>query len=280
MDRSQSVLIAGKYSEAAKLKYGVPQGSVLGPTFFSDYSSPVAALIRSHGVSVHCYADDTQLCIPFHPSEEVLALERLERCIADLRHWMNMNRLKLNDSKTEFIIFGTNSKLAKIETMSVRVGDEKIMAVNQVRNIGAYFDSKLQMDIQVKSMCKKAWLNLYNVGKIRDYLTEDQAKIVIHAYVTSKLDANNALLAGLTRTTTSELRTQLQRVQNAAAKLITQHKKYAHVTPLLYYLHWLPIEDRIVFTILLLTYKALNEIGPIYLKNLLVFYKPEQLTIS
>lgn len=55
----------------------------------------------------------------------------------------------------------------------------------------------------------------------------------------SKLDANNALLAG----TTLELITKLQLVQNAAAKLITQNKKYDHVTPILYNLHWLPIED-------------------------------------
>ena len=274
MERSQSILISGKCSDPAKLKYGVPQGSVLGPTLFSDYSSPVAALIRSHGISVQCYADDTQLYVSFHPSEEALALERLERCITDLRCWMNMNRLKLNDSKTEFIIFGTTSKLGKINTVSVRVGDENIMAVKQVRNIGAYFDSEMKMDIQVKNMCKSAWLNLYNVGKIRNYLTEDQAKTVIHAYVTSKLDANNALLAGTTRTKTSELRSQLQRVQNAAAKLITRNKKYDRATPLLFDLHWLPIEDRIIFKILLLTYKALREAGPVYLKDLLVLYKP------
>jgi hypothetical protein len=60
-ERSQSVLVSGLYSQPATLKYGVPQGSVLGPAFFTDYSSPVAALIRAHGISVQCYADDTQL---------------------------------------------------------------------------------------------------------------------------------------------------------------------------------------------------------------------------
>ena len=271
-ERTQSVLISGKHSEPATLKYGVPQGSVLGPTLFTDYSSPVASLIRSHGISVHCYADDTQMYTSFNPDEEAQALERLECCISDLRHWMNTNRLKLNDSKTEFIIFGTKSKLSKLKTESVRVGDEEIMGVQQVRNIGAFFDNELKMDIQVKNMCKGAWLNLYNIGKIRKYLTQDQSETVIHAYVTSKLDANNALLAG----TTSLLKTQLQRVQNAAARLITQKKKDDDITPLLMDLHWLPIEDRIVFKVLLLTYKALNEAGPVYLKDLLKFYAPER----
>ena len=268
-DRSQCAFVGGNYSEAATLKYGVPQGSVLGPMLFSDYSSPVAALIRSHGIAAQCYADDTQLYVSFEPSEEAETLEKLERCIEDLRGWMNRNRLKLNDSKTEFIIFGTTSKLSSILTTSVRVGDENIKAVKHVRNIGAYFDNELKMTIQVKNMCKSAWLNLYNISKIRNYLTQDQAKTLVHAYVTSKLDANNSLLAGITVVQIK----QLQRVQNAAAKLITKRKKYDHVTPLLYELHWLPIEDRITFKILLITYKSLYGKGPAYLKELLQFRK-------
>jgi hypothetical protein len=268
--RSQTVFVSGRYSEPAVLRYGVPQGSVLGPTLFTDYSAPVAALIRAHGVSVQCYADDTQLYVSFSPNDEAAALARLEGCILDLRTWMNKNRLKLNDSKTEFIIFGTKSKLSKVKTKSVQVGEEKIEASKKVRNIGALFDSEIKMDIQVKNMCRSAWLNLYNIGKIRNYLTVEQTKTIVHAYVTSKLDANNALLAGITL----ELKAQLQRVQNAASKVITRNKKCDHATPLLHDLHWLPIEDRIQFKILLLTFKALNNEGPVYLKHLLNVYKP------
>ena len=265
--RTQSVLVGGKYSDPAVLKYGVPQGSVLGPGLFSDYSSRVASLIRSHGICVHCYADDTQLYTSFHPEQEAEALEKLEICIADLRTWMNENRLKLNDSKTEFIIFGTRKMLLNVSTSSIKVGDENITAATEVRNIGAFFDNELKVSVQVKNMSKGAWRNLYNIGKIRSYLTDEQTKSVVHAYVTSKLDANNALLAGAPSVLTS----QLQRVQNAAAKLVTKAKKYDHIIPLLIELHWLPINDRIIFKILLLTYKSLNNKGPAYLKDLFTF---------
>ena len=68
---------------------GVPQGSVLDPDLFTDYSSPVASLIRSFSVSVHCYADDIQLYCPFTPGiGEFEVLSRLERCIEALRNWM------------------------------------------------------------------------------------------------------------------------------------------------------------------------------------------------
>ena len=113
-------------------------------------------------------------------------------------------------------------------------------------------------------------MNLYNISKIRNYLTIDQTKSVVHAYVTPKLDCNNSLLNGLSSTQKS----QLQRVQNAAAKVITRHKKHDHATPLLHQLHWLPIEDRITFKVLLLTFRSLNGDGPVYLKDLLSLYKP------
>ena len=86
---------------------------------------------------------------------------------------------------------------------------------------------------------------------------------MIITYVTSKLDGNNALLAG----TPSVLIKQIQRVQNSAVKLVTKSKKHDHVTPLLAKLHWLPIKDRIIYKILLLTFKALHDKGPIYLKR-------------
>ena len=67
---------------------------------------------------------------------------------------------------------------------------------------------------------------------------------------------------------------KLQRLQNAAAWLITRTKKFDHITPVLINLHWLPIEHRVIFKLLLFTYKALHGLGPDYLANLLTFYKP------
>ncbi len=270
-NRSQSVLVSGKLSKSVHLKYGVPQGSVLGPGLFSDYSSPIASLIRSFGITAHCYADDTQLYVSFTPGvDETAVRERLESCIKALRGWMSSNKLKLNDQKTEFIIFGSPSGRKKVQTTSIKVGDEDILPATVVRNIGAYFDCHLKMDTQVSKMCKSAWFNLYNISKIRIYLTTEQTKTAVHAYVTSKLDNNNSLLAGIPLVLTSKL----QSVQNAAAKLITKSKKYDHVTPILRDLHWLPILHRITFKVLLQTYKALNGIGPAYLRELLTFYVP------
>ena len=272
-NRTQSVLVSGKYSDSAHLRYGVLQGSVLGPALFSDYSFPVASLIRSFEITAHCYADDTQLYVPFTPGiDEEDVRNKLEDCIDALRVWMNKTRLTLNDKKTEFIIFSTSARLKKIAATTIRVGQEAIPACDKVRNIGAMFDSEMKMDTQVNSMCKSAWFHLYTIGKIRSHLSEDQTKSVVHAYVTPKLDGNNALLVGPRR---EYLIDKLQLVQNAAAKIITKLKKFDHVTPLLRQLHWLPISKRITFKVLLLVYKSLNDMGPVYLRDLLIYYKPK-----
>ena len=179
------------------------------------------------------------------------------------------NKLKLNDEKTEFIVFGTPAGLRKVITSTILVGNKLIKASSSVRNIGAYLDQNLKMDVQVKLTCKSAWFHLYNISRIRCFLTSDQAKSVTHAYVTSKLDFNNVLLAGVPQYLTSKL----QMVQNAAAKLITGSKKHDHVTPILHSLHWLPIYQRIIFKVLLLTFKALQGDGPLYLQELLLLHQ-------
>ena len=141
---------------------------------------------------------------------------------------MHINKLKLNDSKTEFVIFGTKDSLKKSIAKSIKIGDSNIKAVESVRNIGAMFDSEMKMDVQVQHVCSSAWHQLHNIGKKRHYLTVDQTKMVVHAYVTSKLDYNT-LLYGISK----RLSNRLQLVQNAAAKLITRNTKFDHVTPLL-----------------------------------------------
>ena len=143
-------------------------------------------------------------------------------------------------------------------------------ASDSVKNIGAVLDSQMKMDKQVNQICKSAWYNLYQLGKIKRYLSESQLKSVIQAFVVSKLDMNNGLLAGLPK----YLISKLQSVQNASAKFVSGMNRYDQIEPPLKELHWLPVKHRIDFKLLLLCYKSLNGHGPEYLKELLVPYVP------
>src|SRR6056300_671167 len=94
--------------------------------------------------------------------------------------------------------------------------------------------------------------------------------MLVNATVTSRLDYRNSLLYGVHEC----LLNQLQRCQNNAARVVTLTRKYNHITPVLFDLHWLPVRYRITFKILLLTYKSLNGLSPAYLSDLLKPYKP------
>jgi hypothetical protein len=272
-NRKQSILIDNVHSKELVVNFNLPQGSVLGPRFFKDYESPVGKIIRSFGLQAHFYADDTQLYIAFAPDDkEDVCIQNVEACVSEIRQWMAANYLKLNDDKTEFIVLGSRHSLSKVSSSSVQIGEICVNASSSVRNIGAVFDTQMKMNMQVTAVCKSAWFQIHQIGKIRKYLTSDQTKSIVHAFVISKLDNNNSLLLGVPDSTIAKL----QRIQNAAAKLIYRAKKYDHVTGLLKDLHWLPVKHRIHFKVLLLTFKALHGQGPQYLLDLLAWYTPQR----
>ena len=93
---------------------------------------------------------------------------------------------------------------------------------------------------------------------------------LIHAFITSKLDNCNYLLFGLPK----HLIDKLQAVQNASARLVTLSRKHDHITPVLIDLHWLPVAARIKFKIIILTFKALHGLSPVYIQDLITIHKP------
>ncbi len=105
---------------------------------------------------------------------------------------------------------------------------------------------------------------------MRTMLSMSNSEMLIHAFMTSRLDYCNALLGGCS----AHLKNKLQMVQNAAARVLTRTRKYDHISPVMSTLHWLPIKHRIDFKILLITNKALHGLATQYLSKLLSHYSP------
>ena len=140
-----------------------------------------------------------------------------------------------------------------------------IKPVKVVRNLGAWFDSHFSMSTLISRSCSRAFFWLHNIKRIRQFLPRDKLEMVLHAFVTSRIDYCNGLLYGLPDCEIAKL----QRVQKAAARLLMSCKKYDHITPILINLHWLPVRYRINFKILLLTFKALYGMAPSYIIDLI-----------
>ena len=262
--RSQVVSISGCSSDPVMMECGMPQGSIMGPKVYNEYTMPIGILLTILLIIYHSFADDSQLLKTANPksiSSQHEAAKSLESAVEQVGSWMNDNRLKLNEEKTEFLVFSSKRHSADISIDSLTLGADTIRRVPVARNLGVHLDSELSFEYHIQYLCRICYANIKAVWKIRRFLTLDAAKTIIHALVISRLDYANALLFGLP----DKCIKKLQLVQNSAARVVTLTKRGDHIKPALQSLHWLPIKERIEFMILVLVFKARNNLAPDYL---------------
>ena len=183
---------------------------------------------------------------------------------------MLRNKLKFNDSKTEFLIIGKKVHLGKVVTESIKVGTADIKASTSARNLGFHFDSNMDMVKQVATVSKACHFYLRNIAAIRKFLSFEDTQTLVHAFISSRLDFCNGLFYGLP----SHLIQRIQQIQNTAARIVSHTGKFDHISPVLQSLHWLPVPFRIKFKILITTYKALHGLAPGYISDLIHQYTP------
>ena len=114
-------------------------------------------------------------------------------------------------------MFGTTVQLSKLKTSTLVVGDSSVNLSSKVQNLGTIFDNKMKLISHVNTVCQKAHNQLLNIGKILKYLSQDTNEIIVHAFVTTRLDYLSSLLYGMP----DYIIKQLQRLFNAAARIIT-----------------------------------------------------------
>ena len=211
--------------------YGVPQGSVLGPALFDIYCIPLGHMIRKYNVSYHMYADDIQLYMDFDDIEENTAIATLQSCIQAIKSWLSDNFLLLNDKKTEIVRFGK-----QYTKEDIQIGSTYIKIQPCVTSLGCILDVGLNMTMHATPVCKSANYYLHCIRRIRNCLSLDICKLLVHTLVTVRLDYGNALLCGAR----DGVIRQLERAQRQAARVVCRKIKYdrhTSVSALLWGLH-------------------------------------------
>ncbi len=159
-----------------------------------------------------------------------------------------------------------------IHDFTIQLSSSTITPSSSVRNLGVIFDDQL---IFKDHIAKTAWscrFALHNIRKIRPFLTQHAAQLLVQVFVISRLDYCNALLAGLPSCTIKPL----QMIQNATARLVFSEPKRAHVTPLFISLHWVPVAARFKFKTLMLAYRTATGSSPSYFHSLMKIYIPSR----
>ena len=238
-------------SDFAPVHSGVPQGSVLGPMLFTMYIKPLSAIIDSHSIIHHSFADDLQLQMSAPPDRISELLHSMQSCISDVKAWATANMLKLNDSKTELmLVTSKRSKHLHNLPTSITIGNAQIPFKQSVKNLGFTLDCHLTMNAHVSNIARTCYFELRRLASIRRFLTSTATATLVSAFVLSRIDYCNSLLFGSTHDVTSHL----QRIQNYAARVILRLPMSSSITIHLKSLHWLPVKVRSTYKIACLCY--------------------------
>ena len=167
--------IRGARCVTRSLSCGVPQGSALEPILYLLYTSLLGDIVRQYNMGYHFYADDTQLYLSFS------SLSGNDQAYSVAR------------DKTELLVISSKYR-PRPSLDSILAGDHRVNRSDKDWNIGAAFDETLSPDKHVSSVCKSPLFHLWNVAKIRMYLTSESIKTLVYAYVTCRLDNCNSLL--------------------------------------------------------------------------------------
>ena len=151
---------------------------------------------------------------------------------------MITNKLKINDSKTEFIVFRSPQLKCDLSGLSVNVGESQITQSLKVRDLGVTFDQFLNFDDHITAICRSTYFHIRTIGKIRNLLLYNACSTIIHA-LSYRLDYCNSLLYNVPMHKTD----RLQRLQNQCTRILTKSPRREHITPVLKSLHWLKIQD-------------------------------------
>ena len=266
------VKVGTKFSTIRCLDCSVPEGSLAGPDLYSAYASTLQEIVPDN-VGLNGFADDHSLKRSFKADNrkaEQTTISTLQNCLMNVKIWMDENRLKMNDGKTEFIMFGATKQLAKCKTSSIDVNKTVLSKSEVVKYPGTWMDCHLTFKDHIVKKCRTAMINLQQIKLIRPFLNPEACTTIMLGLVMSHLYYCNSILVGLPDVSIN----RMQRVQNLAAKVVLGKSKMDSTSECFSALHWLPICSRINHKILTLVHKSIMGWAPEYLQNLLVVCKP------
>ena len=268
-NRKQYVFVNGYSSELKGISCGVPQGSVLGPLLFLIYINDLPNISKIF--KFFLFADDTNI---YYESDNLKQLERtVNKELQWLNHWLNVNRLSLNISKTNFVIFHPYNKPVR-ESITIKVNKKAISEVKYVKYLGILIDSNLSWKYHINNLVKKISRAIGVMYRVRPFVTKN---IMMNLYYS--LIYPHLLYAIQIWGSTFEnyinkivvLQKKLVRVMTFNVTFFTINGPPAHTAPLFKSLNILKFKDIFELRISQFIYECIHNHAPIQFNSWFVF---------
>ena len=260
-NRQQYVSVNGFHSNTLPMEYGVPQGSVLGPLLFLIYINDLHNAIR-HSV-VHHFADDTNL---LYVSENLKTIQnKINQDLKSLCTWLRANKISLNASKTELIIFRDPRKKMKMD-LKIKIDGKKLVPCSSVKYLGVYIDCHLNWNTHRTELSTKLSRAIGMLSKIRYYVDKDTLRMVYHGIFSSLLIYGSQIWGQHNAITK-----KLQILQNKALRIMHFQPPRTSATPLFKISNILKINDHINLQNFLIAYSSLKGLLPQSLQGKMSF---------
>ena len=272
-NRKQFCRINGSSSDVKGINCGVPQGSCLGPLLFLIYINDLPFSLQKSHVSM--YADDTTISLS---SKSIGDLQNdLNLDLLKLQDWLHANKLSLNVVKTQSLIIGSGPNIRKIESQpdaqpSFSIGDQEIEMIANAKYLGVQVDSQLNWDKHVDTIKTKANRALGLIKYSKKYLPSDVLNKMYRGIVEPHLSYCSSVWGCCSNSKINVL----QKIQNRAARIVTNSPYDASAAPLIQNLGWPTINNLIRKETATLTYKSLNSLAPVYMRKLFTKYSDDR----
>ena len=181
-NRTFSVIIEEQRSQQKPLKYGVPQGSILGPLFYLLYTKGIEEIVKKYDIKAHIYADDCSIYLSYIPEDQNAAAERYKRCFNELQKWMMVSFLKLNRDKTKLKIFRPNNLTENTDFFVSNSLNVNIEPTNTVKLLGVTLGSKFNFVEFVNKKIQSCNFHLRNLRAVKSSIS-DEAIILLGCWV-------------------------------------------------------------------------------------------------